>query len=113
MEDTQAFRDGDVSPGCSQFQGDRSNSSEPSCVSMKSDQSMEKPLHFQGRHTSPDLRLSDCGVTDEGCAALASALRSNPSHLRELYLTGNKLGASGVKLLSDLKNDPHYQLQML
>uniref|UniRef100_A0A8C0YR41 Uncharacterized protein n=1 Tax=Cyprinus carpio carpio TaxID=630221 RepID=A0A8C0YR41_CYPCA len=58
-------------------------------------------------------RLSDCGVTDEGCAALASALRSNPSHLRELYLTGNKLGASGVKLLSDLKNDPHYQLQML
>uniref|UniRef100_A0A9J8CRA3 Uncharacterized protein n=1 Tax=Cyprinus carpio carpio TaxID=630221 RepID=A0A9J8CRA3_CYPCA len=57
--------------------------------------------------------LSDCGVTDEGCAALASALRSNPSHLRELYLTGNKLGASGVKLLSDLKNDPHYQLQML
>ncbi|KTF82247.1 hypothetical protein cypCar_00044595, partial [Cyprinus carpio] len=59
------------------------------------------------------LWLSDCGVTDEGCAALASALRSNPSHLRELYLTGNKLGASGVKLLSDLKNDPHYQLQML
>uniref|UniRef100_A0A9J8A9Z0 NACHT domain-containing protein n=1 Tax=Cyprinus carpio carpio TaxID=630221 RepID=A0A9J8A9Z0_CYPCA len=55
MEDTQAFRDGDVSPGCSQFQGDRSNSSEPSCVSMKSNQSIGEPLHFQGRHTSPDL----------------------------------------------------------
>ncbi|XP_048059112.1 NACHT, LRR and PYD domains-containing protein 3-like [Megalobrama amblycephala] len=46
------------------------------------------------------LRLSDCGVTDEGCAALASALRSNPSHLRHLDMSGNKLGDSGVNLLS-------------
>ncbi|XP_048050951.1 ribonuclease inhibitor-like [Megalobrama amblycephala] len=59
------------------------------------------------------LWLSYCGVTDEGCAALASALRSNPSHLRELYLSENKLGDFGVKLLSDLKDDPHYKLQIL
>ncbi|CAM4548218.1 unnamed protein product [Leuciscus chuanchicus] len=59
------------------------------------------------------LWLSDCGVTDEGCAALASALRSNPSHLRQLDLARNKLGDSGVKLLKDLKNDPHYKLQIL
>ncbi|XDV40963.1 hypothetical protein PO909_009932 [Leuciscus waleckii] len=59
------------------------------------------------------LRLRDCGVTDEGCAALASALRSNPSHLRELGLTENKLGDSGVKLLKDLKDDPHYKLKTL
>uniref|UniRef100_A0A8C2DAV3 Uncharacterized protein n=1 Tax=Cyprinus carpio TaxID=7962 RepID=A0A8C2DAV3_CYPCA len=58
-------------------------------------------------------RLYDCGVTDEGCAALASALRSNPSHLSYLNLSGNKLGDSGVKLLSDLKNDPHYKLETL
>uniref|UniRef100_A0A672P2M7 B30.2/SPRY domain-containing protein n=1 Tax=Sinocyclocheilus grahami TaxID=75366 RepID=A0A672P2M7_SINGR len=32
------------------------------------------------------LRLSDCMVTEEGCAALESTLRSNPSHLRELDL---------------------------
>ncbi|XP_060720736.1 NLR family CARD domain-containing protein 3-like [Tachysurus vachellii] len=32
------------------------------------------------------LRLFNCGVSDEGCAALTSALRSNPSHLRELNL---------------------------
>ncbi|XP_016114948.1 NACHT, LRR and PYD domains-containing protein 3-like, partial [Sinocyclocheilus grahami] len=57
--------------------------------------------------------LSDCGVTDEGCAALASTLRSNPSHLRQLYLSGNKLGYSGVKLLSDLKDDPHYKLETI
>ncbi|XP_056120593.1 NLR family CARD domain-containing protein 3-like [Rhinichthys klamathensis goyatoka] len=59
------------------------------------------------------LRLRDCGVTDEGCAALTSALRSNPSHLRELDLTGNELRDSDVKLLSDLKEDPHYKLKTL
>ncbi|XP_073696540.1 NACHT, LRR and PYD domains-containing protein 3-like [Garra rufa] len=59
------------------------------------------------------LWLRGCGVTDEGCAALASALRSNPSHLRHLDLSGNKLGDSGVKLLSDLKDDPHYKLERL
>ncbi|XDV46999.1 hypothetical protein PO909_016763 [Leuciscus waleckii] len=59
------------------------------------------------------LWLRDCGVTDEGCSALASALRSNPSHLRDLNLSGNKLGESDVKLLSDLKNDPHYKLETL
>ncbi len=58
-------------------------------------------------------RLYDCGVTYEGCAALASALRSNPSHLRELYLSFNKLGDSGVNLLSDLLKDPHCKLEEL
>ncbi|XP_077080955.1 protein NLRC3-like isoform X4 [Siphateles boraxobius] len=59
------------------------------------------------------LRLRYCGVTDEGCVALASALRSNPSHLRELDLTENKLGNRGVKLLFDLQEDPHYKLETL
>ncbi|XP_051728590.1 LOW QUALITY PROTEIN: NACHT, LRR and PYD domains-containing protein 12-like [Ctenopharyngodon idella] len=62
---------------------------------------------------SKSLQLSDCGVTDEGCTALASALRSNPSHLRELDLSGNKLGDSGVKLLSDGLKDPHCKLERL
>uniref|UniRef100_A0A9J8BU94 Uncharacterized protein n=1 Tax=Cyprinus carpio carpio TaxID=630221 RepID=A0A9J8BU94_CYPCA len=57
--------------------------------------------------------LSDCGVTNKSCDALASALRSNPSHLRELDLSWNKLGDSEVKLLSDLKDDPHYKLEKL
>ncbi|KAL1263715.1 hypothetical protein QQF64_006454, partial [Cirrhinus molitorella] len=56
--------------------------------------------------------LRDCGVTDEGCAALASALKSNPSHLRELNLSGNKLGDS-VKLLSDVLQNPHCKLEKL
>ncbi|XP_047673116.1 NLR family CARD domain-containing protein 3-like isoform X16 [Tachysurus fulvidraco] len=57
------------------------------------------------------LGLCECGVSDEGCAALTSALRSNPSHLRELNLSCNKLGDSVKKLLSDLKDDEHYKLQ--
>ncbi|XDV33570.1 hypothetical protein PO909_003943 [Leuciscus waleckii] len=62
---------------------------------------------------SRSVQLRDCGVTDEGCAALTSALRSNPSHLRDLNLSWNKVGDSGVKLLSDLLQDPHCKLEIL
>ncbi|KAG1941638.1 NACHT, LRR and PYD domains-containing protein 12-like [Pimephales promelas] len=57
--------------------------------------------------------LENCGVTDEGCAALASALRSNPSHLRTLNLSDNKLGDSGVKLLSAGLENPLCKLKEL
>ncbi|XP_026109352.1 NACHT, LRR and PYD domains-containing protein 3-like [Carassius auratus] len=53
------------------------------------------------------LRLSDCGITEEGYKSLASALRSNPSHLIELDLIGNDPGQSGVKELNDLLLDPN------
>uniref|UniRef100_A0A8C1NIF7 NACHT domain-containing protein n=1 Tax=Cyprinus carpio TaxID=7962 RepID=A0A8C1NIF7_CYPCA len=59
------------------------------------------------------LRLSDCSITEEGYKALSSALRSNPSHLIELDLTGNDPGPSGVKQLSDLIQDPNCQLKTL
>ncbi len=58
-------------------------------------------------------RLNDCGVTDEGCDALASALRSNPSHLIQLNLSGNKIGDLGVKRLSAVLEDPHCKLEKL
>ncbi|KAL0185075.1 hypothetical protein M9458_020771, partial [Cirrhinus mrigala] len=57
--------------------------------------------------------LIDCGLTDEVCAALTSALKSNPSHLRELDLSGNKIRDSGVKLLSAELEDPHCKLEIL
>ncbi|KTF72971.1 hypothetical protein cypCar_00046124 [Cyprinus carpio] len=57
------------------------------------------------------LRLSDCSITEEGYKALASALRSNPSHLIELDLIGNDPGQSGVKELSDLLQDPNCKLK--
>ncbi|KAG1925234.1 NACHT, LRR and PYD domains-containing protein [Pimephales promelas] len=59
------------------------------------------------------LRLSDCSITEEGYKALASALRSNPSHLIELDLRGNDHGESGVKQLNDLLQDPNSQLKTL
>ncbi len=55
-------------------------------------------------------RLYDCGIRDEGCAALTSALKSNPSHLRELDLSRNILGDS-VQLLSDVLQNPHCKLE--
>ncbi|KAM4711236.1 protein NLRC3-like isoform 2-T3 [Anableps anableps] len=42
--------------------------------------------------------LSGCLLTEEGCASLASALRSNPSYLKELDLSYNHPG-NGVKKL--------------
>uniref|UniRef100_A0A3Q3N9B4 SPRY-associated domain-containing protein n=1 Tax=Mastacembelus armatus TaxID=205130 RepID=A0A3Q3N9B4_9TELE len=59
------------------------------------------------------LRLIGCQVTGEGCAALASALRSKHSHLRELDLSYNHPGDSGEKLLFAAQADPHCNLETL
>ncbi|KAL0202261.1 hypothetical protein M9458_000279, partial [Cirrhinus mrigala] len=57
--------------------------------------------------------LSGCMVTEEGCGYLSSALSSNPSHLRELDLSYNHPGQSGVQLLKHKLEDPNYKLQIL
>ncbi|KAK2832611.1 hypothetical protein Q7C36_016073 [Tachysurus vachellii] len=62
---------------------------------------------------SSKAMLWDCVVSDEGCAALTSALRSNPSHLRELDLSSNNLGDSGVKSLSAVLENPHCKLETM
>ncbi|XP_072235799.1 NLR family CARD domain-containing protein 3-like [Leuresthes tenuis] len=53
------------------------------------------------------LSLSGCLITEEGCASLAEAVTSNPSYLRELDLSYNHPGDSGVKLLTAALKDPH------
>ncbi|XP_026128592.1 NACHT, LRR and PYD domains-containing protein 3-like isoform X4 [Carassius auratus] len=57
--------------------------------------------------------LWKCDGTDEGCSALTSALRSNPSHLRELDLSENKIRDLGVKRLCAGLEDPRCKLEIL
>ncbi|XP_010888760.2 NACHT, LRR and PYD domains-containing protein 12 [Esox lucius] len=59
------------------------------------------------------LRLFGCGITEESANSLVSALRSNPSHIRELDLTNNQPGDSGVKMLSAILEDPLCKLERL
>uniref|UniRef100_A0AAX7UJC9 B30.2/SPRY domain-containing protein n=1 Tax=Astatotilapia calliptera TaxID=8154 RepID=A0AAX7UJC9_ASTCA len=75
--------------------------------SLGSDQSMDSVL-FCATET-----LSGCLITEEGCTSLASALTSNPSHLRELDLSYNHPGLSGMKLLSAGLKDPGWRLDTL
>ncbi|XP_026114054.1 NACHT, LRR and PYD domains-containing protein 12-like [Carassius auratus] len=59
------------------------------------------------------LKLSGCMVTEEGCGFVSSALSSNPTHLRELDLSYNHPGDSGVKLLSGKLEDSNCSLDKL
>ncbi|XP_052402528.1 NACHT, LRR and PYD domains-containing protein 3 isoform X39 [Carassius gibelio] len=78
---------------------------------MTPDQLLMKLLPVVEASRTAEFRY--CGVTDEGCSALSSALRSNSSQLRKLNLTRNNVGDTGVKMISDALKDPHCKLEKL
>ncbi|XP_062395994.1 NACHT, LRR and PYD domains-containing protein 12-like [Sardina pilchardus] len=57
------------------------------------------------------LRLSGCLITHEGCSFLSSAFKSNPSYLKQLDLSYNHPGDSGVRELTDRLDDPNCKLE--
>ncbi|XP_034085437.1 NACHT, LRR and PYD domains-containing protein 12-like isoform X6 [Gymnodraco acuticeps] len=55
----------------------------------------------------------NCGISDSDCEVVASALKSDPSYLRELDLRDNKLQDSGVEMLSSGLKSPNCKLETL
>ncbi|XP_053733356.1 NACHT, LRR and PYD domains-containing protein 3-like isoform X3 [Synchiropus splendidus] len=75
---------------------------EPLCAGLKSPH-----CHLE------TVSLSGCSISERGCASLASALTSNPSHLRELDLSFNHPRGPGLELLSAGLESPDWRLETL
>ncbi|XP_055367781.1 NLR family CARD domain-containing protein 3-like isoform X2 [Betta splendens] len=58
-------------------------------------------------------QLSDCGLSETHCEVVASALKSNPSHLTNLDLSNNNLQDSSVKVLCAGLESRHCRLETL
>lgn len=59
------------------------------------------------------FRLKGCRLSEVSCAALTSALKTNPSHLVELHLSGNDQQEYDIKGLCAYLESLHCKLQTL
>ncbi|XP_073695549.1 NLR family CARD domain-containing protein 3-like [Garra rufa] len=86
MDDTRTSRDEDFSPGCSSADQKRSEA-EPSCVSMKSDQSMEFPIMFKSDETSHEIlnRFRSNLLKKFGRLYEGTVTQGKPTLLNEIY----------------------------
>ncbi|KAM9318552.1 LOW QUALITY PROTEIN: uncharacterized protein KZ484_022779 [Pholidichthys leucotaenia] len=57
--------------------------------------------------------LRNCGLSETHCEVVASALRSNPSHLTQLDMSWNDLKDSGMKVLCSGLESPNCRLELL
>ncbi|XP_073721796.1 protein NLRC3-like [Misgurnus anguillicaudatus] len=105
MADSQAFRDGDDFPGVRSDYQKRSDSSEISCVSMKSDQSINEPLKFQDRETSPGLR-SDYQKRSDSSEISCVSMKSDQS-INEPLKFQDRETSPGLRNLE--RSDKHLQ----
>uniref|UniRef100_A0A8D0AEA4 NACHT domain-containing protein n=1 Tax=Sander lucioperca TaxID=283035 RepID=A0A8D0AEA4_SANLU len=85
---------------------------------LRNTQTACKHCLFKSGFLSKEMLLSSfslkhCSLTKSSCSSLASVLKSNTSHLRELDLSYNKLQDSGVKLLSAGLESQYCSLEIL
>ncbi|CAM4548119.1 unnamed protein product [Leuciscus chuanchicus] len=92
MADSQGSRDGDFPPGCSSVQ-QKSSNPESSCVSMKSNWSMDSPIELKSGDTQSDLSLKTSSVQQKRSKPESScvSMKSNCSmYPPEEFKSGDK-----------------------